>query len=195
MAGLDENYLRSMNSSEILNLEFLRCDSKEDISEEQNMIQEIFLKQTSIGADEPIYVNQPIYINQQIHETIDELYTQAIYREPVDNIEPIYSEPVANEPTYVNERIYETLRFQKPDVIESQQKIESIISEKTLLTIKGNFKKKDTKHLQNIVDWSQSSGVNNFKIYFKLILSDLKKLKSSFFFYRSCINIFFWFIF
>jgi hypothetical protein len=131
MAGLDENCLRSMNSSEILNLEFLRCDSKEDISEEQNMMQKIFLKQTSIDADEPIYVNQPIYINEQtqalynepvsseptyvnqpIYATIDELHTQTLYSEPVDSIEPVYSKPVSSE-LYANEPIYETLRFQK----------------------------------------------------------------------------------
>lgn len=167
MTGLDETYLRNMKRSEVLKQEFLRCDSKEDISEKQNMVQETFLK-ASIGANEPMYVNQPIY------ETIDGLIIQALYSEPLDNKESVYSEPVgANEP------IYETLRFQKSDVTESQQKTELVISNKSLLKIEGKFKKKDNKNLQNIVDWSQSSDTNNFDIYFKLILKDLKKLKSS----------------
>ncbi|VHO02053.1 hypothetical protein [Candidatus Rhabdochlamydia sp. T3358] len=208
MTGLDETYLRNMKRSEVLKQEFLRCDSKEDISEKQNMVQETFLK-ASIGANEPMYVNQPIY------ETIDGLIIQALYSEPLDNKESVYSEPVgANEPTYANESIYETideeaciqalysepldnkesvysepvganepiyetLRFQKSDVTESQQKTELVISNKSLLKIEGKFKKKDNKNLQNIVDWSQSSDTNNFDIYFKLILKDLKKLKSS----------------
>ena len=164
MAGLDENYLRSMNSSEILNLEFLRCDSKEDISEEQNMIQEIFLKQTSKGADEPTYVNQPIYINELIQ-------TQALYREPV------YSES-SSEP------IYETLRSQKSDVIESQQKTELVISNKSLMKIEGNFKKRDAKNIQRIKDTTQiltmyNPGQVNFDVQFNLILNAFKNLKSS----------------
>ena len=208
MAGLDENCLKDLNSSQILKQEFLRCGSKEDVSKEQKVIQKIFLKKTSINASEPTYVN-----NQPIYETIDELHTQALYSEPVysepvsseptyvnnqpiyetiDELhtqalysEPVYSEPVSSEPTYVNNQsIYETLHCQKSDIIAFQQKIESIVSEKSVLTIEGSFKKRDVKNIQKIKEMTQSFTKYNpddfsFDLYSNMILNLFKGLKSS----------------
>ncbi len=174
MAGLDENCLKDLNSSQILKQEFLRCGSKEDVSKEQKVIQKIFLKKTSINASEPTYVN-----NQPIYETIDELHAQALYSEPV------YSEPVSSEPTYVNNQsIYETLHCQKSDIIAFQQKIESIVSEKSVLTIEGSFKKRDVKNIQKIKEMTQSFTKYNpddfsFDLYSNMILNLFKGLKSS----------------
>ncbi|MFY9715461.1 MAG: hypothetical protein WAJ84_02505 [Candidatus Rhabdochlamydia sp.] len=203
MAGLDENCLKDLNSSQILKQEFLRCGSKEDVSKEQKVIQKIFLKKTSINASEPTYVN-----NQPIYETIDELHTQALYSEPVSSVltyvnnqpiyetidelhtqalysEPVYSEPVSSEPTYVNNQsIYETLHCQKSDIIAFQQKIESIVSEKSVLTIEGSFKKRDVKNIQKIKEMTQSFTKYNpddfsFDLYSNMILNLFKGLKSS----------------
>lgn len=195
MTGLDENCLRNLKSSEILKQGFLRCDSKENISEKQSLIQKTFLK-ASID-NEPIYVNQPIY------ETIDELIMQALYSEPVDNEESVYSEP-AGEPIYetipiqiqalysepvdnkesvysepVGEPIYQTI-----DEITPIQKTESVIPNKSLLKIEGNFKKRDAKNIQRIKDTTEiltiyDPGQVNFDVQFNLILNAFKNLKSS----------------
>lgn len=164
MTGLDENCLRNLKSSEILKQGFLRCDRKENISEEQSLIQKTFLK-ASVD-NEPIYVNQPIY------ETIDELIIQALYSEPVDNKESVYSEPV-------DEPIYATI-----DEITPIQKTESVIPNKSLLKIEGNFKKRDAKNIQRIKDTTQiltiyDPGQVNFDVQFNLILNAFKNLKSS----------------
>ncbi|PWU16032.1 MAG: hypothetical protein C5B45_01460 [Chlamydiae bacterium] len=166
MAGLDENCLKGLDSSQILKQEFLRCGSKEDVSEEQNRIQGIFLEKAAISANEPIYVNQPIY------ETIDELHAQVLYSKPIDAIESISSEP-----------IYETLSFES-DAIESQQKTESIASEKSVLTIEGSFKKRDAKNIQKIKEMTKSftkynPGDFSFDLYSNMILNVFKSLKAS----------------
>ncbi len=184
MIGLDKNDLRNMNSSQILQQEFLRCDSNKNVSEKQNIIQKAFLK-ASIGANEPTYVNQPIEksadsksvgANEPIYETIKEVvHVQALYSEPVDNKE--FSEPI-----YAT--IDETIHAQKSGIIDPQQKIESVISKKSLLTIEGSFKKRDAKNIQRIKDTTQilnmyNPGQVNFDVQFNIILNVFKNLKSS----------------
>ncbi|QZA58476.1 hypothetical protein [Candidatus Rhabdochlamydia porcellionis] len=159
MTGLDENCLRNLKSSEILKQDFLRCDSKENI-------------------------NEPIYVNKPIHETIDELIIQALYSEPVDNKESVYSEPVnvtIDEPIYAT--IDGAIRIQKSNISNPQQKTE-LVSEKSLLTIEGSFKKRDAKNLQKIKDTTKILNVYspdqvNFDVQFNLILNAFKNLKSS----------------
>lgn len=153
MTGLDENCLRNLKSSEILKQGFLRCDSKENISEEQSLIQKTFLK-ASVD-NEPIYVNQPIY------ETIDELIIQALYSEPVD--EPIYA------------TIDEITPIQKTESVipnKSPLKIEGNFKKRDAKNIQ---RIKDTTQILTIYD----PGQVNFDVQFNLILNAFKNLKSS----------------
>jgi hypothetical protein len=59
-----------------------------------------------------------------------------------------------------------------------------VISNKSLLEIKGNFKKRDAKNIQRIKDTTQiltmyNPGQVNFDVQFNLILNVFKNLKSS----------------
>lgn len=169
MKSLDENYLRNLKSSEILKQEFLRCDSYENISEKQILIQKTFLKASA--ANEPICASEPVY------ETIDELIVQALYSEPVDHKESVYSK---SADTTMDEPIYETIRI----VTNPQKKAETVISEKSLLTIEGSFKKRDIKNIQRIKDTTQLLNIYNpsqvnFDVQFNVILNAFKNLKSS----------------